>query len=481
MRNDHFKKENLVTAAQRQSAMWQKLDKVKCVSIEEGGLAHSGGDYDSVALLLLIQGMVFRQKENPYLVTILTRSGNDEALAYTAGVHKRGLPLHQYPFPFQPVAFPPEGSDFISHKFELHLLTPTAERIEQAFHEEVVQAMPAQAVVMYSPKSFSPSGYTMDEWVELILKKVSRPDIIKVFVSGFLGARAVFHNDFPLLQEEGVKGLHLGLGVSDIQKGLRLASILTGMPIEKSTISKVAGAALFTFKNLSLPRPLVISVYGDKDLCRMQLLFAIYKNVFSVLHGKELFQWIFKVLNEKGEVVPSKALSEIIQSAEEFYQQQIQHSLKELHQLLIDVEGVPIEKAVVLPLSQRDALESWRVKDMSRIFMLTKNLFFDSLGQGRVDRPFLERSIQGWKSEIQKVFATRNPAAGAAVAASMEAQRYGVVEDPFSLIPDNVTYEGLNTAVHLDRRLSPEQMKKLPQRIKKLIEEVKPIRQLPLK
>lgn len=475
MRNDDFKKEDLVKAAQRQSGMWQKLDKVKCISIEEGGLAHSGGDYDSVALLLLTQGLVFRQKENPCLVTILTRSGNEEALAYTAGVHKRGLPLHQYPLPFQSVAFPPEGSDFISHKFELHLLTPTAERMEKSFHEEVVQAMPAEAVLMYSPKSFSPHGYTMDEWVEVILKKVGRSDIIRVFVSGFLGARAVFHNDFPLLQEEGVKGLHLGLGVSNIQKGLRLASLLTGIPVEKSLISKVAGVALFTFKNLSLPRPLVISVYGDKDLCRMQLLFAIYKNVFSVLHGKELFRWIWKEMDHLKRELSSEILSRMIQSAEEFYQQRVESSLEELRQLLIDVEGVPPEKAVVLPLSRRDALESWRVKDMGHLFMLIKNLFFDPLGNGHVDRALLERALSDWKSGIQKVFATRNPAAGAAVAASREAQRYGVVEDPLSLIPSNVTYEGLNTAVHLDRRLNPEQMKRLPQELKDLIEELRPI------
>ncbi len=460
--------EKLKKALKTQGHFWKNLTRRYFIRHSEGFLLHSGGDFDAALSLFFTQALFETHKNdlnpNVCLAATLSRPGNALALRYTAGIHKRGLPLHQYTPPFQTIAFPHSEEEYLSSFFETHLITPTAERIEITLREKLIEKMPKGAVLFYSPKSFSPSGFTIDEWLEKILQKTKRKDLTTIYVSGFMGAKAVFNQTLPYF--------HLGFGSNNLEKALELASFLTGQ--NKEDAKKQEGENTFyVFENLSLKYPLKITVFADLELCKSQVLYSIYKNTMSVIQGWKMFYWLWA----EYEINPSSHSDTplTLERLQKYHQELLLEFEKSIESILTQVEGIHPQHAIPLPPVQEDARESWKILDFKKLIFLIQELH--QLKKRSLRNPLiLEQTLKEWKMNIQQVFSTRNPAAGAALAASIEALRAGIIENPYQLIPENVTYEGVNTAIHLDRRLTGEQMEKLPENLQELIRELRPIR-----
>ncbi len=476
-------------AAERQSAEWERVTRTDSVPMSAGAIAHSYGDFDAVMMLLIQQGLAHRAarskpedpSQSPYLVAMRSRLNTDdrsgvESLQYTGGIHKRRGSLHKFPEPFRTIAFHLEHADNLVGRFDLHCLTPIASRIEDVFSSKLAQQLRYGSLVLYSPKSFSPTGLDMDQWTERVLKGTGREgEVATAYVSGFAGANAIFTNDLPYLEDERTQGLHLGIGTTNLERGLALAMLLTDSTRDQSETTMVGGAQVYTFKNLFLDRPLVVSVYDDPDLRKTQLLYSHYKNIYSGINTEDLFQYIWAQLEES----QGQINSGMIQTAEKFYEGLMQNSQQEILEILTKVEGIPSEKAKVLPLTESDARESWRVKDMGRFFALIKNLFFDIYDEnGQFNARKFTAARDAWIRDLAsgRIFATRNPAAGASIAAGNEAFRYLLVNDLYDLMPPGVVFEGLNTALNLDHRLMAEQLEALPPRVKDFIEKARQLR-----
>ncbi len=458
--------EKLKKAIKAQGLFWKALARSFSINYSQGVLLHSGGDFDAALGLFFTQALfeLHKQDIKPkiFLAAALTRPSNAQALSYTAGLHKRTLALHQYTFPFQTIAFPHQEEEYLTPFFQTHLITPTAERIETVLHENLITQMPKHALLLYSPKSFSPNGFTINEWLEKVSQTTKRKDLVGIYVSGFMGAKAIFNQTLPYF--------HLGLGTNHLEKTLELASFLTQQKVEEA--KKHEGENIFyTFENLSLKHPLKITVFSDPALCKSQELYSIYKNTLSVIQGRRMFYWAW---NEY-ELNSSELDSDLIDRAKVYHQKLIQESQREIQFILTEVEGIPTHQAIALKPVQDDMEESWKILDFQKLLLLSKELH--DLKKNRSKHSLMaDQTLRDWKKGIQQVFSTRNPAAGAALAASIEALRAGIVENPYQLIPDNVTYEGVNTAIHLDRRLNREEMEKLPESVQELIRELRPIR-----
>ncbi len=472
---------DLAAAAARQSQILRQIPSgVGFIPLEHGVLAHSGGDGDATLLRLLQQGYALRRKnlglsENPLVVAALSRGGSEEALNYTAGVHKRGLPIHQVEAPFRTTAFPPERRLELAGHFDLHTCTPTGDWMESGFPPEVLKAMPEESFILFDTKTFDPkTGQEIDELSEKSRQAARRMDIATGFTAGFTGAKAVFARRLPAIKgEEGVHGVMLGIGTTSLKKGCEVAALMTGVSPDQAQVMEVGGAQVHVFRNYKFPIPMHVSVYEDPQLRRAQLLYAIYKNAFSVINGRDLFHWVLQHLAESKGIISTQLVDE----ATDYYRQLMIQSQEELRIILRDVEVIPADKINILPSSEVDAEASWGMKDMDRFCRLVQNLFFGEAGpDGVIVGNHLEPRIAAWKKGIREVFDTRNPAAGAALAASIVALQFNLVGDPLSLLPEDMTFEGINTAVYLDRRLSPEQMARLPRRVQVVIEELKPIR-----
>ena len=483
----------LLEAAGRQQRVWQLLKEQPEISAHEGALS-SGGDFDATMMLLYQQGSRFLWnralkpgRSDPALAAVMTRPGSDvDALRYSAGIHKRGLPLHQMNRPFQTTAFPQSVEEGLRKIFQLQFATPTGERIETALSPDVIRELAYEGMLVYSTKSFSPNGHDVDEWIDKVRAENDRADLATNYISGFTGAKAIFAEELPQLNEFGVNGLHLGFGVSHLTAGLKLALLMTGHDEGSEgalmeVVDRVAettvqgGATIYTFKNLSLTRPVVIDVYDDADLRKTQRLFAIYKNVYSGILGQQIFDWIFARLQQNGFTESSELISE----AERTYQTMMEDAEAELRQILIDVEGIPEEKAVILELSRIDARASWQMRSggMGRLVRLISNYFAK---KDQVDPDIRQQlnkvALEKWLSEIGSVYATRNTMGGTAVAAGTEATRYMLTQDPYALLPQDITFEGLMTTRKLHVRLK-DKMQHLPERVQNYIETVRHIRQ----
>lgn len=393
-----------------------------------------------------------------------------------------------FPTALKMVVVPNVYAELLRGRLGFHVAIPASEIVEDYATVAWAKSLHPEARILTSIKGLV-DGRTPLEYYEDILKKAKRDNPVIDFL-GFASSSKLVREqrEFRDGKRTALEPLEIVLATPDANHGVELATRLggNGATLKQETYE---GIPLTVVENPSLPRPVRFVVLSDRAAIRANEKASIDKNLQALRLGGDLF-----AMMEEQAAQGVVGDDELYKKFASDYQAQMVLAEQDIRKVL-ELEGIPSNKRVILPEVLRDLYGSWGTDDFKNLYELV----------GRIFAP--DAAVEDWqeamvllKLRIRQYYSVRNPCYGFCMAADRAAMIHGrwlgsdtlrstakrlldkgeitekdmgslgIIEEKsfthffFSMIPEGLSPEGLQIAQQLpDRcRLFKLKMEALP-------------------
>jgi hypothetical protein len=414
-------------------------------------------------------------RENPARLERYNRGLNDQVGDVNFG----------FPPELQMTVVPQAYADLLRRKSGFHVTIPASEILGDVLTPEWAGSLPPGALVLNGMKGLY-DGLTPLEYEEKILGPEGMRQVIDFlgFASSSKETREI--REYLEGKRPSLAPLEIVLACLDANRGVELAMRYCG-PSAQIGFGTFEGIPIVTVEDLGLPKPVRFVVLSDRDAIRANEKASIDKNLQALRLGGDLFRMM-----EERAVQGVAGDDDLYRRFASEYRTRMEQAEQDIRKVL-ELEGIPASKRVLLPGVVKDLYGSWGTEDFKNLYGLVRRIF----APDAAEEEWREATIL-LKLQIRRYYSVRNPCYGFGMAADRAAMMHGrgldretlkatarrmvergqiseadvaLLGDPssahffFSTIPEGLLPEGLQIAAQLpDRcRLLKIEMGDLPE------------------
>ncbi len=412
---------------------------------------------------------------------------------YNRGQFERlGDVAFDFPDESQMVVLPHVYRDLLRENLPFQVVIPAANELDKHFTPAWAAKLRDETVILSAIKGL-PKGRTPLEHFRAVLETAGKADAVSVI--DFLGlapSRKFIRQQRALRagQLQEIDPLKIVLATRRKRDGVELAKRYCG-PEAVHRTEEHGGAFYDVVENAALQPPVKALVLSDPDMIRASELASIFKNERAIDLGRMLLERMVEEV-DKGRRWDSVLHREFTS----FYDRLMEEAREDIQKVL-ELEGIPEAKRVLIEDVQNDLDGSWMITEFRSLYDLVRRVFDQKSPQED-----WEEAMVLLKLRLLDFYAVRNPCFGFGLAATREVARRGrwlnrprlqetvkrlrekkpplITEEEavsllkpqeethttFTMIPSGLWPEGMQIAENLPKRY-PGLMEQLPERMQK--------------
>jgi hypothetical protein len=346
---------------------------------------------------------------------ILSREKPGRRERYNQGhVDKIGNVVLDFPPELRMVVVPPVYAELLRGKLEFHLTVPASEILEDWVSSAWAKGLHPNARVQTGIKSLV-SGMRPLQYFDKVLREAGRPNVPVTDFLGFLSSSKLMREN-----REFYEGKRASLEPVEIVLACKRGNVATAQahrmagPGARTRVETFEGISLTIVENLDLPRPVRFVIVDDPDVIDANEIASIDKNLQAVRLGGDLFNAMLPYAL-KGEAGGESLYGQFAQA----YDREMRRAEVDIRKVL-ELEGVPASKRILLPGVLKDLYGSWGTEDFGPLYELVSQIFSPTA------------SPEAWqeamillKLKVGQYYSVRNPCYGFCMAANRAAMMHG--------------------------------------------------------
>lgn len=313
----------------------------------------------------------------------------------------------------QMVTVPNVYLDLLRAHLGFHVTIPASEIVDHYASAAWAKSLNPNARILTSIKGLV-GGRTPLEHLALVLEDAERENPVIDFL-GFASSSKLMREqrEFRDGHRKSLETLEVVLATPDANHGLEVATRFAGKGAKISQETS-EGIPLTVVENANLPRPVRFVVLSDRGAIRANEKASIDKNLQALRLGGDLLQMMEEQVS-KG--VPGNDALYAQFAAD--YQAQMKLAEQDIRKVL-ELEGIPANKRVILPGVLKDLYGSWGTDDFKNLYKLVSRIF----APDAAEEDWQEAMVL-LKLRIRQYYSVRNPCYGFCMAADRAAMMHG--------------------------------------------------------